>query len=189
AGPTVHVEDAEDSEHYDRSFAKKLNVQIDAVLCVPVVGEGDIIGALELLNKRGGFTDADARLATLLAGQAGRAITLRKSRAEGERKARLAAIGQMLSGLLHDLRTPMTVIAGYAELLAVEDEVDERKRQSKIILGQLEHLNVMTRETLAFAKGERQVLIRKQYLQTFVADVTAQLEQEFARTKVELKIE
>jgi signal transduction histidine kinase len=188
-GHVINVAHAEDSQHYDRSFAKKLNVQIDAVLCVPIVGEGEIIGALELLNKRGGFSDADARLATLLAGQAGRAITLRKSRAEGERKARLAAIGQMLSGLLHDLRTPMTVVAGYAELLAVEADAEERKRQSKIILNQLEHLNAMTRETLAFAKGERQVLIRKQYMQAFVAEVKTLLEQEFSRTKIELKVE
>jgi signal transduction histidine kinase len=188
-GHVVNVDNADDSPHYDRTFARKLNVNIGAVLCVPILGEGEIIGALELLNKRGGFTDSDARLATLLAGQAGRAITLRKSRAEGERKARLAAIGQMLSGLLHDVRTPMTVVAGYAELLAGEEDAEERKRQSKIILAQLEHLNSMTRETLAFAKGERQVLIRKQYMQNFVAEVKAQLEQEFLRTKVELKIE
>src|SRR4051812_7605277 len=64
-GHTVNVEHAEDSPHYDRSFAKKLEVHIDAVLCVPIVGEGEIIGALELLNKRGSFTESDARLATL----------------------------------------------------------------------------------------------------------------------------
>ncbi len=188
-GEVINVDAADDSPHYDRSFAKKLGVEIGAVLCVPVSGEGEIIGALELLNKRGGFSDADARLATLLAGQGGRALSLRKSRSENERRSRLAAIGQMLSGLLHDLRTPMTVVAGYAELLAVEEDADERKRQSKIILSQLEHLNAMTRETLAFAKGERQLLIRKVYLQNFVADVRTHLEQEFSRSKVELKID
>jgi signal transduction histidine kinase len=188
-GQVVNVEQAEDSPHYDRSFAKKLNVEIGAVLCVPILGEGEIIGALELLNKRDGFSVGDARLATLLAGQAGRAITLRKSRAENERRTRLAAIGQMLSGLLHDVRTPMTVIAGYAELSSAEEDPEQRKAYTKTILGQLEHLNAMTRETLAFAKGERQVLIRKVYLQNFIAEVKAQLEQEFQRTKVELKIE
>lgn len=188
-GEVINVEHAEDSPHFDRAFAKKLGVHVDAVLCVPIAGEGEIIGALELLNKRGGFSDADARLATLIAGQAGRAIAYRKSRAENERRGRLAAIGQMLASLLHDLRTPMTVIAGYAELMAEEEDPSERANESKIILSQLEHLNSMTRETLAFARGERQVLIRKVYLQSFVADVRTQLEQEFKETRVELKVD
>ncbi len=188
-GEVINVDQAEDSPHYDRSFAKKLGVEVGAVLCVPIVGEGQIMGALELLNKRGGFSDADARLATLIAGQAGRAIAVAKSRVENERRARLAAIGQMLASLLHDVRTPMTVIAGYAELMAAEDDAAERTKESKIILAQLEHLNSMTRETLAFARGERQVLIRKVYLQNFIADLSMQLEQEFKPTKVELKIQ
>jgi len=187
-GEVINVDRAEDSPHYDKTFAKKLGVEIGAVLCVPIVGEGEIMGALELLNKRGGFTDADARLATLIAGQAGRAIALAKSRVENERRTRLAAIGQMLASLLHDVRTPMTVIAGYAELMAQEESPAERTKEAKIILSQLEHLNSMTRETLAFARGERQVLIRKIYLQNFIAEVSTQLEQEFKPTKVELKV-
>jgi signal transduction histidine kinase len=187
-GQVINVDQADDSPYYDKSIAKRLGVQVDAVLCVPIVGEGEIIGALQLLNKRGGFSDADARLATLLAGQAGRAITYRKSRVENERRGRLAAIGQMLSGLLHDLRTPMTVIAGYAEIMAAEEDPQERAKESKTILSQLEHLNAMTKETLAFARGERQVLIRKVYLHTFIAEVRAQLEQEFKSTAVELKV-
>ncbi|MBK7860496.1 MAG: GAF domain-containing protein [Archangiaceae bacterium] len=188
-GEVINVDHADDSEHYDKSIARKLGVMVDAVLCVPIVGEGEIIGALQLLNKRGGFSDADARLATLLAGQAGRAITYRKSRVENERRGRLAAIGGMLSGLMHDLRTPMTVIGGYAELMAQEADPAERAQESKIILAQLEHLSAMTRETLAFARGDTTVLIRKVYLQNFVADVTMQLEQEFKGTKVELKVQ
>ena len=187
-GEPIRVEHAEDSVHYDKSVAKKLGITIGPVLCVPVIGEGRVIGALELLNKRSPFTEADERLATLLAGQAGRAIVLRQSREEGERKTRLATIGQMLSGVLHDVRTPMTVIAGYAELMADEHDADERKNSAQIILAQLEHLNAMTRETLAFARGERDVLLRKVYLHTFIKDVMTHLQQEFAPSSVELKL-
>jgi signal transduction histidine kinase len=188
-GEAVRVLDAADSPHYDKTIAKKLGVSIGALLCVPIAAEGKIIGALELLNKKGGFDHGDERLATLLAGQAGRAITLRRSREEGERRGRMAAIGQMLSGVLHDVRTPMTVIAGYAELMADETDPVERQNASQIILGQLEHLNAMTRETLAFAKGERSVLLRKVYMQTFIKEVQVQLAQEFSATKVELKVQ
>ncbi len=188
-GEAVRVLDAADSPYYDKSIAKKLGVSIGSLLCVPIAADGKIIGALELLNKKGGFDHGDERLATLLAGQAGRAITLLRSREEGERKGRMAAIGQMLSGVLHDVRTPMTVIAGYAELMADETDLKERQSCAQIILGQLEHLNAMTRETLAFARGERTVLIRKVYMQQFIKEVHEQLQQEFSDTRVELKVQ
>jgi signal transduction histidine kinase len=188
-GETVRVDDASESRHYDKTVARKLGVSIGAVLAVPITAEGQIIGALELLNKKGGFTPADERLATLLAGQAGRAIVLRRAREKGEQQQRLSAIGRMLSSVLHDVRTPMTVISGFAELMANENDPVERRAMAETILGQLEHLNAMTRETLAFARGERTVLVRKVYLQNFFKDVRAHLEQEFKPTQVELKLQ
>ena len=86
------------------------------------------MGALALLNKPSGFTESDERLATLIAGQAGRSIKVRRNRDEAEQRERLAAIGQMLSGVVHDFRTPLTVISGYTELMATE--ADEQQRLS-----------------------------------------------------------
>ncbi|MBX7096748.1 MAG: GAF domain-containing sensor histidine kinase [Myxococcaceae bacterium] len=185
----VRVKKAEESEHYEKGVAKKLGVPVNAVLAVPIVSEGRTLGALELLNKPSGFTETDERLAVLLAGQAGRAITLQRSREVGERRNRLEAIGQMLAGVMHDLRTPMTVIAGYAEMLAEEEDPKVRKESSEVILAQLEHLNAMTRETLAFARGEVTVLMRKVYLHAWVKELTALLEQEFQNSKCELVID
>ncbi len=188
-GESVRVTRAEDSEHYDKTIAKKLGVQIGAVLCVPINVGNATIGSLELLNKKGGFDETDERLATLLAAQSGRAIQAQKSRAEGERKARLAAIGQMLSSVIHDVRTPMTVISGYADLIADEANVADRKQMAEVIHQQLEHLKAMTAETLAFAKGESNVLLKKIYLQNFVKELTPLLEQTFKGTKIELEID
>ena len=154
----TRILEAEECEYYDRSIAKKLGVQIRAVLCVPISGEDGADGSLELLNKKGGFTAADERLATLLAGQAGRAIRLRQERDEGERKGRLAAIGQMLSGVLHDLRTPMTIISGYAQLVSLEQDDAQRRALAEVIERQVDHISAMTRETLAFARGEREAV-------------------------------
>ncbi len=188
-GEVVRVAHAESCEHHDRSIARKLGVAVDSVLCVPIEGEDRVLGSLELLNKPGGFDDGDQRLATLLAGQTGRAILLRKAREEGERKARLATIGQMLSGVLHDLRTPMTIISGYVQMMVSEDDPVERAKMSEIVQKQFEHINAMTKETLAFARGERELLLRKVYLQHFVREVEDYLRAEFERTHVELKVQ
>lgn len=187
-GEVVRADDADDTEHFDRSLAKKLGYPVGAVLCVPLHAQGRSLGALELLNKPGGFSPADERLAVLLAGQVGRALVLRQSREEAERKARLAAIGQLMAGVLHDLRTPLTVIAGYAEMMAGEEDAELRAEMSKAILDQLENVSAMQKETLAFARGERTIFVSKVYLHVFMKDLALELEREFAGTKVECKV-
>jgi len=187
-GKPIRVASAEECEFHDRSIARKLGVPAGAVLAVPIRGDEEVLGTLELLNKPGGFTEADERLAFLLAGQTGRAIEIRSRRAEGERQGRLAAIGQMLSGVLHDLRTPMTIISGYAHLMASEADPKERGGIAQVIEKQVDQINGMTKETLAFARGETELLIRKVYLQNFIREIEEYLRKDFESTKVELKI-
>jgi K+-sensing histidine kinase KdpD len=187
-GELVRLDRASDSQHFDKSVAKKLSVPVGAVLCVPIPSEEGRLGSLELFNKRGGFSAGDERLAVLLAGQIGRAVASRRDRETQERKARLAAIGQLLAGVLHDLRTPLTVIGGYAEMMVDEPDVESRREMATSILNQLEHLAAMQRETLAFARGERLVLVRKVFLHMFMRELEEQLEREFERSKCELKV-
>ena len=187
-GEIIRAASADDSEFFDRGIAKQLGVPIGSVLCVPIQQDGRTLGALELLNKKSGFTEGDERLAVLLAGQIGRALIVRESRAEEERKARLASIGQVIAGMLHDLRTPLTVISGYAELLADEDDRATRALMSTSIVSQLEHVSAMQRETLAFARGERSLLKRKIFIHVFMAELEEQLAQEFKRGGVELRV-
>jgi signal transduction histidine kinase len=187
-GDIVRVDNAEKSPFYDRSIAKKLGLSTGAVLCVPILVGKVTLGALELLNKKPAFTDQDERLAELLAAQIGRALQTRQSKEEIDRKARLVTIGQMLSGVLHDLRTPLTVVGGYAEMMAGEESAELRAEMSKTIMAQLEHISNMQQETLAFVRGERSVLLRKVFMHVFMKDLSEQLQQEFAGTQVELKV-
>jgi len=188
SGEAVRVSSAEESEFHDKSIARKLGLSTGAVLCVPITVEGRTFGALELLNKRGGFSEKDERLAVLMAAQAGRALLRRQSQEERERKARLATIGQMLSGVLHDLRTPLTVIGGYAEMMASEDDLALRSEMSQQILAQLKNVADMQAETLAFVRGEKTVFIRRVFVHVFMRELTEQLQQEFAGTNIELKV-
>lgn len=187
-GSTVRTAEAEAHERYDKTVARKLGLTVAALLCVPIHAEGRLLGALELLNKKGGFTQADERLAVLLAAQLGRAMLVSQSRGEHQRRTRLETIGQMLAGVMHDLRTPLSVISGYAEMMAEEGDAASRREMSKEILRVLGHLEAMQAETLAFARGERTVLARKVYLQVFLKDVAEQLARDFERSKVELKV-
>ena len=95
----------------------------------------------------------------------------------------------MLAGVLHDLKTPMTIVSGYAQLMAQIDDGGQRDAYVEQILKQFDLMSAMTREVLAFARGESNVLIRKVYLHKFLAELHRQLERELAGKEVRLVIE
>ncbi|HCF57444.1 MAG TPA: histidine kinase, partial [Myxococcales bacterium] len=53
----------------------------------------------------------------------------------------------------------------------------------------LEHLSAMARETLAFARGEREILLRKVHLNAFLDEVRELLSRELEQAGIELRIQ
>lgn len=166
--------------------ADRVGYRPRALLAVPLFWqesdgtEGE--GALELLDARepgrGAFTEDDVRLATLIASHVSTAISLARAREQKAREERLQSIGQLLSSVLHDVKTPMAVIAGYTRELVHENDKPLRERFASTILRQVELINAMTRETIAFARGDRSVWIRKVYLKQFFEEIGDQLRRE-----------
>lgn len=176
------------------SLAELTGRRAATLVCVPLLqrsGTGAaVVGWLELSDKlTGTFTADDAKLAGLVAAQLGRAMQLAKGRAEAERAQRLTALGQMLGGIVHDLRSPLTVVSGYAELMAREDDANERDAYARQILAQVDHASAMTREVLSFIRGERQLLVRRVHLGQFWKDLGRVLERELEGSAVRLSLD
>jgi signal transduction histidine kinase len=186
---------ASDPRHA-RWIADELGMAPQHLACAPLVAADEVLGAIELVNRyragpdeRPGFTEGDLKLLTLIAGQASRAIQLARSKQERERQDRLAAVGQMLAGVLHDIRTPMTIISGYAQLMAQIDDPVEREHYREEILAQFDVMSGMTKEVLAFARGETTILVRKVYLNRFLEQLEKQLRHSLEGRGIELEID
>jgi signal transduction histidine kinase len=190
-GVPILTNDAARHPAFDGKLSKRVGFAPRAILCVPLAGDGGITGALELIHREKGqlFEAEDLRLATLVAGQIARALSVSRERSEGERKARLATIGQMISGVLHDLRTPMTIISGYTELMISEDDDATRREYAATVLKQLDHISGMARETLAFARGEKDMLVRKVHLNQFLDETEGYLAKEMEGKQIEFKVQ
>ncbi len=192
--PLIVNDPGHDARH-DMFVAEKIGIPARNILAVPLlhgsVDDDMALGAFELVNKRDphGFDDSDLKLLTLIAGQASKAIMIARVRAERLHSDRLASIGQMMSGVLHDVKTPMTIASGYAQLMASSDDLKTREHYTELILKQFDLMSAMTREVLLFARGESNLLIRKVYLQKFVGEVTQQLERELAGRQIELTVD
>src|SRR5690606_27648707 len=128
-------------------------------------------------------------LAAVIAGQVSSAIGLARARERREREERLSTIGQLLSGVLHDLKTPITVISGALQLLVTERDEQKRQHLSDRVVRQVGVINSLIRETLAFARGETSLWVRKVYLHKFFGDLQEQLEQEFRGRHMTVKLD
>jgi signal transduction histidine kinase len=161
---------------------------------VPLFDEADRpFGALAVLRRAGDkpFNDDDVDLLRLVALNASTGFQLQAAREAHGREARLTTIGSLVSGMLHDLKTPMSVISGYVQMMATDDDPDHRMEFAELVLRQFDQIAAMQREVLDFARGQRTVLVRKVYLAKFFEDFAEQVRREIARktAPIELALE
>jgi GAF domain-containing protein len=160
----VIVDNPGDDPRHALEVARESGVTPAHLMVAPLVDGEDVMGGIEIIDQRrqvrdsrsqirGPWNEVDLRLLVLIAAQAASAIGLARRRSEQSKSDRLASIGRMLAGLLHDLKTPMTIISGYGQLMAASDDSAQREQYVEQIQRQFDLMAGMTREVLAFARG------------------------------------
>ncbi len=67
--------------------------------------------------------------------------------------AKLAAIGELISGVTHEVNNPLAVVMGYSEMLLAESGVDEEtKKAIKVIFSESERARKVIQNMLSFAR-------------------------------------
>lgn len=188
--PVISNDPQSDDRHL-RYIAEKVKYFPRNIICVPLLYGDKVIGAFEILNKTNmlDFNENDLKMLTLFSGQVSRAVDMFQNREERERNSRLALIGQMLSSLLHDFKTPMTIISGYTQLIAFEEDKAKRMVFSDLLVKQFEIMNNMIREVLSFARGDSQILIRKVFVGNFLNEIKDIFVPEVSGKNIELIID
>lgn len=190
-GKSVLTNDVANDPRHAKGIAETLGMRVHTAICVPISAHQEVLGAIQLLDRKrpkGQYTEDDLKLLTLISGQVAKAIEAAHARDELINQNRMIAIGQMLSGILHDFRTPMTVVRGNVQLMERENDPIERRHHRAIIETQIRHLDTMTREVLAYARGEKNLLLRTVHLNSFFAEAMDVLRPEFAERQVNLRV-
>ena len=184
----LSLSEADSDSRWSVNIEGSFGFPVTTVLAVPLEGESSPLGAIGLFSHEDGgtFDEADVSLLRLVSANVSTAVRLFNANRSRERSQRLTSIGRLLSQVIHDFKSPMSVISGYAQLMADADDRQVRAEYSEEILKQFDLLTAMQREVLEFARGEKTVFVRKVYLNKFFADVRRQLALEISGKPVEL---
>ena len=189
-GEMLQVRPGARSPYWHERVEGSLPFPVDAALVLPLEGESAPLGAVALFGtaESRAFTSEDESLMQLVGANVSTAVRLFFASQARERGERLTSIGRLLSQVIHDFKTPMTVISGYVQLMAEAGDTKQRHEYSEEVLKQFDVLTGMQREVLEFARGERTLFVRRVYLHKFFADLRRQLELEISGMPIELKL-
>jgi two-component system sensor histidine kinase HydH len=169
-GRTFLVERAQENKGEDQELAKKLH--LDAFVALPMRAKDKVVGVLEVDNymTKRPITQEDLYLLTMLAHQAGLAFEnarlyndIEKSNQElkviRERlmeSEKMVAIGEMTSGLAHEIRNPLVSIGGFVRRLYKKFPLDEQAASYfQVIINEVGRLEKILNEITDFSQDPR----------------------------------
>ncbi len=159
-GEPLLINDVSKDPRFFQKVDEDSGFQTRAILCVPLLAGGRMLGAIEVLNKRGrsGFTDEDLQLLRAVAGQA--AIAIENAMLHGKVIAaeRLAAVGQTIAGSAHCIKNVLNGLQGGSYMVDLGLRKEESKRIAqgwRIVRKNLDFMRDLTMDMLTYAK-ERQ---------------------------------
>lgn len=190
-GETVNITDAYDDPRFNPEVDKQTGFRTKSMLTMPMRNpDGDIVGVLQLLNKkRGRFKRDDEQIIETLGVHASIAIERAHSAAEMVRNKSLAAVGNLAATIIHDLKSPITVIKGYVELLNLALPIGEQRKHLEKISTQLNRMVGMTQELLDFTRGQIRVEPTPTSIRELLEELCQSLELELPPQGIEFALE
>lgn len=68
------------------------------------------------------------------------------------RADRLAALGELMAGIAHEIRNPLTSIRGFMQHLQTSDDIEEWRQYAPLVVRQVDSLNRIITELLEFSR-------------------------------------
>jgi signal transduction histidine kinase len=157
-----------------------LERKIGAAMCVPLTGSSETGGVLYMdsSNENIRFTDQDFEFFTAMGHLVGLAVENRQLDERLAQNQRLAALGEAVAGISHDVRSVLTGITGGTDLLeqALERmEPDKLASACNIVRKSADQIGAYLSNLLAFVRetGINRSLVCANYLVRDVLDVMA----------------
>ena len=174
-GKPMVIQDVSTEERFSDKFDKITGFTTRSILCVPLMLRNAPIGALQVINKKTGepFNRADLELLYAIAQHVAIAMEnanlykrleesndmttqeLRITQQRLIRSERLAAMGNLVQGVAHEIRNPVTTIGGFSQRIKKEFGDNEKiGKYVDIIIEETNRLENLVRRIREFAEAQ-----------------------------------
>ena len=174
-GKPMVIQDVSTEERFSDKFDKITGFTTRSILCVPLMLRNAPIGALQVINKKTGepFNRADLELLYAIAQHVAIAMEnanlykrleesndmttqeLRITQQKLIRSERLAAMGNLVQGVAHEIRNPVTTIGGFSQRIKKEFGDNEKiGKYVDIIIEETNRLENLVRRIREFAEAQ-----------------------------------
>ena len=144
-GEVIRIEDAQHDARWEgQRYDQETGFTSRSILCLPIRTRERVVGVVQVLNRRGGpFTDEDQQLLEALASMGAVAIEnarlyenleekvqertaelmrtlaeLRETQAQLVQSEKMAALGDLVAGVAHEINTPLGAVSSNTDLVA-----------------------------------------------------------------------
>lgn len=176
AGSWINLQNSPELDPVSQQMADRFGTTRMAL--VPLVSKGNLLGLLVADNKITGrpICDQAVKLLQILANQAAVAMEraklhqLQKERTRQLEQAnqllaqshdqivkieKMSVIGKLTSAVAHELRNPLTIIGGFANLMLKQNITGEQREYLSIIAGETKRTEDVLHEVLDFSRASR----------------------------------
>lgn len=110
---------------------------------------------------------------------------LERKKAHSER---LSIMGQIVSGIVHEIKNPLTSISGFAQIIEETSEEETIRHQSKMIFEEAQRLNKLTLDLLEYAKGSK-LDVRRVKIKLLSEEVFDKLSPKITEKNIKVKVD
>ncbi|OHD13371.1 MAG: hypothetical protein A2Z96_02450 [Spirochaetes bacterium GWB1_48_6] len=115
---------------------------------------------------------------------------LKKAQQELLRNDRLSTLGKFSSMIIHDLRNPISILRGYAEMIQLNSTQTERvESYASKVIGEADRLNRLAQELLDYSRGDIRLNIAPIQPREFFTRLQESYEKGLKARKIETKFE
>lgn len=141
-------------------FKSKLKSDLPrSVMFVPMVAQTEVMGVLELYRSDRVlyFTQEEQTAAQHLANQVATSLRLQEQQSMREqlfRSEKLAATGQLISGIANQLRAPLEMILAVSRTLLAEPLPPAAERQTRVLSAEAQRASEIVARLVSFGRAE-----------------------------------
>jgi PAS domain S-box-containing protein len=166
-GESLMLGDMQADPRYYRGLYEQAGTRPRSLLAVPLLIRQEVIGVFQVVDEAGDrFTDHDLRIMQSLAAAAATAIdharlhedlknqyeSLKQAQIRLIQSEKLAAIGEIVAGVAHELNNPLAAVVLYSQLMLRKSITPEMERDLNEIVAQARRASSIVRGLLDFAR-------------------------------------